>query len=329
MKILIIGGTGFTGPFTVNELVNLGHDVVLYHRGSTKHDLPSSVRHIFGDKNDLPKFASELQQLKPDVVVHMMANTKYEAHTFLETFRGHCGRAVVVSSIDVYRAFGRIYGTEPGYPDPVPLNEDAPLRTRLSPSGESYDKLGVENVLSNAVGLATTVLRFPVVYGPNAQFDRSQTFLKRMEDGRPAIIFDDTAAQILFSHGYVENVAHATTLAITNDKAAGRIYNVADAGLPPWAEWIGKIGQIAGWPGQVVIKPRAELPNELRGIYYGYSDTDQHWQVDTSRIRKELNYEELVPQDEALRRTVLWHRSRQSENPALDYTVEDAVLAVK
>lgn len=36
MKILIIGGTNFIGPFLVRHLLTMGHDVILFHRGKTK-----------------------------------------------------------------------------------------------------------------------------------------------------------------------------------------------------------------------------------------------------------------------------------------------------
>lgn len=48
MRILIVGGTGFTGPHVVHRLSELGHALLLYHRGETEADLPESVRHIYG-----------------------------------------------------------------------------------------------------------------------------------------------------------------------------------------------------------------------------------------------------------------------------------------
>ncbi len=49
MKILIIGGTNFIGPWVVRHLVTMGHDVTLFHRGKTKAELPEPVNHIYGD----------------------------------------------------------------------------------------------------------------------------------------------------------------------------------------------------------------------------------------------------------------------------------------
>lgn len=52
--------------------------------------------------------------------------------------------------------------------------------------------------------------------------------------------------------------------------------------------------------------------------------------VDTARIREELGYNEPVPQDEALKRTIDWKRSHPPNeiSPEMfDYATEDAILA--
>ncbi len=58
-------------------------------------------------------------------------------------------------------------------------------------------------------------------------------------------------------------------------------------------------------------------------------NTDQHLVADTTRIREELGYGELVSQDEALRRTIAWERAHPPDevDPGrFDYAAEDAVL---
>ncbi len=56
-----------------------------------------------------------------------------DALAALATLRGATGRVVAISSVDVYRAFARLIGTEPDEPDPTPLTEDSPTRERLYP----------------------------------------------------------------------------------------------------------------------------------------------------------------------------------------------------
>ena len=115
-------------------------------------------------------------------------------------------------------------------------------------------------------------------------------------------------------------------LAVTADKAAGRIYNVGEKEALTEAEWVEAIGKAAGWIGKVVIVPRDRLPKHLRPDI----DTDQHVVVDTSRMRKELGYKEVVSNGKAMRRTVDWERAHPPEkfDPTLfDYSAEDALLS--
>src|SRR5215475_7780254 len=52
MRILILGGTGFTGPYQVQYAVNRGHKVTTFNRGKTHPgDLPKEVEQLVGDRN--------------------------------------------------------------------------------------------------------------------------------------------------------------------------------------------------------------------------------------------------------------------------------------
>src|SRR6266852_1255920 len=103
MRVLILGGTGLTGPYAVCRLHGLGHEVTVFHRGEHKADLPVDVHHVHGD---FAKPPSELLDPGPEVVVHMMAMTEADAESFLNTFCGVADRAIVISSGDVYGAYG-------------------------------------------------------------------------------------------------------------------------------------------------------------------------------------------------------------------------------
>lgn len=333
MRVLMLGGTEFTGPYTVRRLVEIGHEVYVFHRGKSNAPLPSSVRRIIGDYARLPDYAEEFRRIAPDVVVDMICYTEAAAQTTLQTLRGLTQRVVTISSEDVYRAYGRLHRTEPGPPDPIPLTEESPLRERLSIHGEAYDKIAVERVMGSAPELPCTILRFPAVYGPRDTLHRFYPYLKRMDDGRPVILLEAEWADWRWSRGYVENVAQATLLAVTEKRAAGRIYNVAEPDAPTEAEWIERIAAITGWKGEIVrvsretlATPDEALPLQLKKT----NDLSQHWVVDTSRIREELGYSEETPRDEALRRTIAWERANppeQSEPEWFDYAAEDAILA--
>src|SRR6186713_1795103 len=51
LKILILGGTGFTGPHQVWYATQRGHQVTVCNRGQRQADLPKGVEHLTGDRN--------------------------------------------------------------------------------------------------------------------------------------------------------------------------------------------------------------------------------------------------------------------------------------
>lgn len=77
-----------------------------------------------------------------DVVIHMVAMGEDDAKAAVSAFEGRASRFVMISSCDVYRAYGRLIKSEPGAPEPVPLDEDAPLRSVLYPYRGMEAQLG-------------------------------------------------------------------------------------------------------------------------------------------------------------------------------------------
>ncbi|MDQ0914681.1 NAD(P)-dependent oxidoreductase [Paenibacillus sp. V4I5] len=213
---------------------------------------------------------------------------------------------------------------------PVPFNEDGPLRTELYPYGGDYEKQLVENtVLSKPLQLPGTVLRLPMVYGEGDSSNRLYKYVKRMLDNRNAVILDDLYANWRGTRGHVENVAHAIALAATNEVAKNRIYNVGEEVSLSEKEWVQLIAKVMKWDGKVHSIPRSDLPEQL---IYSLLDLRQDWVVDTSRIRNELNYSELVSIEEAVSRTVDWEENNPPKElhpkdfPRFDYESEDLVL---
>jgi nucleoside-diphosphate-sugar epimerase len=332
MRILIIGGTKFNGPPLVRRLVDSGHDVVLFHRGQCRVDLPASVNHLFGDRHQLVDHRDEFGRFRPDVVVDMIAYTEDDARGLVATFRGLAGRSVVISSGDVYRAYGRFLGTEPGPTEPTPLTESAPLRSALFPYRDqaqtaedflySYDKIPVERTVMSEPDLPATVLRIPMTYGPGDPFRRLSPYLKRMDDQRPVILLDAGVARWKCPLGYVENVAAAIALAVEDPRATGRVYNVAEPDAFPMMEWVRAIGKAAGWRGEVATMPEGRIPMP----YHFQQDLD----TDSRQIRDDLGFTEPVQHAEALARTIEWERANPPDQFAgvglLDYAAEDAIL---
>ena len=339
MRILVIGGTNFMGPLVVRSLSEKGHQVTIFHRGQTQADLPQGVQEILGERRPIANSAAELRKLAPEVVLDMIPFIEQDALEVMGIFSGVAQRVVAISSQDVYRAFGRVNGKETGAVESMPITEESPLRENLYPyRGEAprdqddprkwmddYDKILVERVVMGDANLPGTILRLPMVYGPRDYQHRLFSYLKRMDDHRPAILLDEAEAKWRWTRGYVENVAVAIALAVTDERAAGRIYNVGEPYTLPMSEWVDRIGHVAGWNGRVVFVPAGRLSEPLRwGI-----DAEQDMVVDTSRIRRELGYAERVDLEEALRRTIAWERAnppKEIDPKEFDYAAEDGFL---
>jgi nucleoside-diphosphate-sugar epimerase len=332
LRILVIGGTGFIGPYVVHALVERGHEVTVLHRGSTAVELPAGVQHLHGDRADLAAHGQVFERLAPKVVLHMVPMSGNDAEVAVRTFAGLASRLVVISSADVYRARNRLFRVEPGPPDPVPLTEESPLRSALYPYRATtpgpehplyhYDKIPVERIVMGNPALPGTVLRLPFVYGPGDRQHRLYEHLRRMDDGRPAIPIREDYAGWRCTRGYVENMAAAIVLALSNKVAAGRIYNVGDGASFTEADWIRRVGEAARWKGDVVPVPEALLTG------FPPLAPEQDLVLDTSRIRRELGYRDVVPLETGLQRTVAWERSHPPEPApaAPDYAAEDRAL---
>jgi len=288
MRVLVIGGTRSIGPHVVRELVDAGHSVAVYHRGSNESDLPQSVTHFHSPKATMPvlEFTPEAIAFAPEVILHMIPMGEADTKAALDAFRNATKRMVAISSGDVYRAYGVFMNSEAGEIEPTPLHEDAALRANLYPyrkiaaSTDSleyhYDKILVERAALHDAKVVGTVLRLPKVYGSHDNNDLATVYRYRHHPSWR------------WTHGYVENVAHAIALAVMNDKAAGKIYNVGEAVAPTVAERLAALP-----PSDVAIDERPA--NFLQDIVY-----------DTSRIREELGYREVVRYEEGLRRTLQW-----------------------
>jgi len=289
MRALVVGGTGSIGSWITAQLLARGDRVVVLHRGRrAAADLPADAISVISDTplSALAPYEAALRHGEPDVVIHVLAMIEADARTAVAALTGRAGRLVALSSGDVYRAYGRFTGHEPGPIEPTPLNADtSPLRERLYPyrtpatnPGDrlhDYDKIPVEQAFREAAALPSVILRLPKVYGPDGNADL-------------ATVYGFAAhPRWKWTHGYVENVAAAAVLAAHHPAAPGRTYNVGEAITPTVGE------RLAGLPHREATSAPTEGFNLAQDIAY-----------DTAPIRRELGYSEPVPYEQGLRRTL-------------------------
>ena len=310
MNVLVIGGTGFIGLHVVRRLLHLGHEVAVFHRGETPGRLPGSVTRLHGDRDRPADVRAACEDVRPDVVLDIIPYTARQAEVLMQGLRGVAGRVVALSSGDVYRNYDGLRGRSRHPPDPLPLAETSPLRQTRFPYREQaagpedwmyhYDKILVEQALQGVPDVPATILRLPKVYGPGDGQRHVGTYLDRLRGGD--VRLPTAQARWRWTRGYVEDVAAAIALAVVEGRAAGRVYNVGTVEAPTEQEWIERIACVAGRKADVVLDDAAPPEPPTFDWRYGLA-------TDTRRIREELGYEEAVPPDEALRRTLAWERS--------------------
>ncbi|MBS4171720.1 NAD-dependent epimerase/dehydratase family protein [Bacillus sp. FJAT-49736] len=313
MNILIIGGTRFLGPYVTKQLVELEHDVTIFHRGQTNCTLPDSVNEIIGDRKNLKDLRQQIEHRSFDVVVDMFPYIEQDAIDVIEFFSDVTKRFVALSSADVYQAYGRLIGIEKGDFTTDNLTEESPVRAVIYPyrgvSKEDdwryhYDKILVEQQFMKKSPVPSTVLRLPMIYGPNDRQFRLSQYLKTMKTS-DEINLHSTEAKWRTSRGFVENVAYAITLAIVNPKAANQIYNVAEDFAFTELEWVKTIKEHYKWDGQILV--------EDTGVASDGFNPEQHLVISSKKIRTELGYKEIVPFEEGIQQTISWELENAPE----------------
>ncbi|MFN2508377.1 MAG: NAD-dependent epimerase/dehydratase family protein [Chthoniobacterales bacterium] len=303
MRVFVIGGTGFIGRSVVRNLAHTGHQVRVFHRGGTAAKLPTSVAEVFGERRDLRQFAPALQEWQPDAVLDTCAYDADDVRALKDAIGELPCNVTVLSSMDVYRAYGIYCRSEEGAPRTARLVESAPLRSRLFPyraraQGPEellyrYDKIPAEEVALHELHRPGTVLRLGKVYGPGDPQQHAQGYARMIANG--VVRLSRERASWKWSRTYVENAAIAIAMAVTTPAEAARIYNVADEPAVEEQTWIGMVAEASGQTVEIEVSADAESD-----AAYNWK---QHLVGDTSRLRNELGWSEKVEVREALKRT--------------------------
>lgn len=114
LRILILGGTGFTGPFQVQYALSRGHKVTVFNRGKTHPgELPKEAEQLIGDRN------GQLDALKGrtwDVCIDIPTSIPVWVRDAAQVLKGNVDRYVFISTISVYSDTSK-----PGTDETAPL----------------------------------------------------------------------------------------------------------------------------------------------------------------------------------------------------------------
>jgi nucleoside-diphosphate-sugar epimerase len=319
LRVIVLGGTRFIGRAIVEELAAAGHDLLIVHRGNLEPaDMPA-VEHLHIERTHLVAHRQELAAFGPDAAIDCRALTRADAETVLEALPSDI-RLVVISSVDVYRAFGAL--NQNLETDPVPLDEASPVRpTRYpyrgqTPGLEQYDKLDVEDVY---LPRGATSVRLPMVYGEHDYQLREEFLLRRVRAGRDRIPFG--SGSWLACRGYVRDIAHGVHLVLNTPAAAGEVLNLCEDRTYSVRMWSQLILDAAGSAAELVRVADDVLPEDLKPT----GTLSQHIPVSAQKARSMLGWTTSDPA-ESLRTTVRWHLANPPSNPDLDFSADNAAL---
>jgi 2'-hydroxyisoflavone reductase len=184
LRILILGGTGFTGPHQVRYALARGHHVTLFNRGRHPHEWPGQVVELTGDRNtgDLASLASG----EWDVCIDNPTTLPFWVRDAGRVLRDRVRQYVFISTVSVYAANDKPADESAAvatYKGADPMAETAEsFRAR---GGELYGALKAvsEQEARRQFGARTTVIRPGLIAGPGDETDRFTYWPVRLARG--------------------------------------------------------------------------------------------------------------------------------------------------
>ena len=239
-KYLVTGGAGFIGSHLVDELVRLGHSVIVLDNLATGHmvNIEHQLATIDFIEADIRDYASCVKACAGvDYVLHQAAlgsvprsiEDPLTSHEVNVTGTVNMLRAASEAGVKrfVYASSSSVYGDHPGLPK---VEEE--IGRQLSPYAVTkYTDELYAGVFHQNYGLQTIGLRYFNVFGPRQDPDSAYAaviplFVSALMNNKSPRINGDGEQSRDFT--YVENVVQANLLATTaTDIVAGEVFNVA------------------------------------------------------------------------------------------------------
>jgi nucleoside-diphosphate-sugar epimerase len=207
-----MGGTRFLGLEVVRQLLDAGHEVTVFHRGSRHPWWEAHVTTITGDRT-VPDDLRRLAEVRPDAVLDLSAYTSAQTEILLDAL-GDAPRWVHVSTLNVYQ------------PQHVlPWVEAMPYGPYPFWGNYAVEKIGCERALRTQRTQRTVSLRFPLVLGPGNFLPREEFVLNRLLDRATILLSGD--GQAVHQYVWIEHAAHALAAALELDVDGFAAFNVA------------------------------------------------------------------------------------------------------
>jgi 2'-hydroxyisoflavone reductase len=184
LRILILGGTGFTGPYQVRYALSRGHKITTFNRGKTHPgELPKEVEQLIGDRNGQ---LDGLKGRKWDVAIDNPTTLPAWVRDAAEMLKGNVERYVFISTISVYA------DTSKGADEMAPLAKyegaDPYKETLEAMKASGYKTYGPLKALSEKEAEKwfpgkTLIVRPGLIVGPRDETDRFTYWPVRIDRG--------------------------------------------------------------------------------------------------------------------------------------------------
>jgi 2'-hydroxyisoflavone reductase len=185
LRILILGGTGFTGPHQVRYALARGHELTLFNRGRRPKEWPAPVEELVGDRNtgDLKALAGR----EWDVCIDNPTSLPFWVRDAGQVLKGKVKQYVFISTLSVYAS-----DRDPGQDETAPVaaykGADAMKETQETLRADIEGLYGPLKALSEKEAEkwfpgTTTVIRPGLIVGPGDESDRFTYWPVRLARG--------------------------------------------------------------------------------------------------------------------------------------------------
>lgn len=323
MKVLVTGGTGFSGKALVRRLLDKGYEVIAldYKEGLNTQELRDrGATVVIGSVTDKDVVSRCMEGV--DVVHHLAAafrelnvpNTHYDEVNVGGT-RNVLDAALANGVMKfVYCSTCGVHGNI----DDPPGDEDSPIQPADYYQRTKYQAEPIVNEYFRK-GLKTTILRPAAIYGPGDP-ERFFMIFNRVAKGSFPMFGD---GKTLYHPLYIDNLVDAFILAMEPGKGDGEAYLVADEEYIEIENLVRKVGESLDidvnirhypvWPivavghiCETICKPFKITPPVFPRRVDWYRQ-NRAFRID--KIKRDLSYVAKVKLDEGLRRTAEWYRA--------------------
>lgn len=293
MRVLVIGGSRNVGHHLVHALLERGHDVTTFNRGTTPDDLPDAVERLHGDRTDPAHLAREIGNRGFEACVDTIAMREGDTRAAIDVLDGRVDHYVHLSTGQVYlvRAGSPVPAREEDYEGP--LVEPPPGDSWEAPEHRyGIEKRACEDALAEAWasrGFPSTRLRLPMIHGPRDHYRRIHGYVLRLTDDHPLLVPLERGPRL--RHLYVEDLVDAILDLIESGRGIGSAYNLSQDDEWTFGEFLDRMDELLDAEPDVVRLPREELA--AAGVFPACSPFSNPWMsvLDNVRAKEELGFE--------------------------------------